>query len=194
MLDVAAWFIWLDAAGSSTLVDAPSGQPEDATSGKRIQVRYTDGWGILSLGHDDSFRSICEVFQVDLTSYPHLMTALERDQHVADYETVIARIRASAATLTRSEAGERLGPPLDPSSERCSTWTNCLPTNSFWRGSSSSSRRTPLPAVSSSRSCRSSSPQLLHHRPGRARTSTSTADEIRAEVRRPAKSKRVILT
>ena len=108
MLDVAAWFIWLDAAGSSTLTEAPSGQPEDATSGKRIQVHYQDGWGMLSLGHDDSFRSICEVFAVDLASYPHLMTAPGRDQHVADYETVIARIRAAAASLTRAEASERL--------------------------------------------------------------------------------------
>jgi crotonobetainyl-CoA:carnitine CoA-transferase CaiB-like acyl-CoA transferase len=63
---------------------------------------------MLSLGHDDSFRSICEVFEVDLASYPHLTTAPGRDQHLADYETVIARIRAAAAALTRAEASERL--------------------------------------------------------------------------------------
>jgi crotonobetainyl-CoA:carnitine CoA-transferase CaiB-like acyl-CoA transferase len=109
MLDVAAWFIWLDAAGSSTLTDAPAGQPQDATTGKRIQVRYADGWGMLSLGHDDSFRSICGVFGVDVSGYPHLLTAPGRDRHSADYEEVIERIRAAAATMTRAEAGQRLG-------------------------------------------------------------------------------------
>jgi crotonobetainyl-CoA:carnitine CoA-transferase CaiB-like acyl-CoA transferase len=122
MLDVAAWFTWLDAAGSSTLLDAPAGQAEDATSGKRVAVLYTDGWGMISLGHDDSFRSVCEVFGIDPAAHPQLVTVAGRDANPQDYQSVLDQIAARAATMKRSEASARLdavgaifGEVLEPS-------------------------------------------------------------------------------
>lgn len=43
MFEVAAWFVYLDAAGSSTLPEAPGGLGDDATSGQRMTLRFTDG-------------------------------------------------------------------------------------------------------------------------------------------------------
>jgi crotonobetainyl-CoA:carnitine CoA-transferase CaiB-like acyl-CoA transferase len=122
MLEVAAWFTWLDAAGSSTLLDAPAGQAEDATSGKRVVLRYTDGWGMISLGHDDSFRSVCEVFGVDPAAHPQLVKVAGRDANPQEYQAVLDQIAERAATMTRSEASAQLdavgaifGEVLEPS-------------------------------------------------------------------------------
>ena len=108
MFEVAAWFVYLDAAGSSTLIDAPKGLGDDATTGKRMTVRFADGWGMLSLGHDDSFRAVCEVFGIDLAGRPHLATMAGRTDDPAAYEEVLSEIRRGAASLPRSEAAGRL--------------------------------------------------------------------------------------
>jgi crotonobetainyl-CoA:carnitine CoA-transferase CaiB-like acyl-CoA transferase len=108
MFEVAAWFVYLDAAGSSTLIDAPKGDGDDATTGKRIVIRYSDGWGLLSFGHDDSFRDICAVFGVDLEQYPVLTRMSGRDANPDVLAVVLAQIEAAAATMTRAEGSARL--------------------------------------------------------------------------------------
>ena len=108
MFEVAAWFVYLDAAGSSTLIDAPKGLGDDATTGKRMTVRFADGWGMLSLGHDDSFRAACEVFGIDLAGRPHLATMSGRDRDPQAYDAVLSEIRRKAAAQPRSAAAGRL--------------------------------------------------------------------------------------
>jgi crotonobetainyl-CoA:carnitine CoA-transferase CaiB-like acyl-CoA transferase len=108
MFEVAAWFVYLDAAGSATLVDAPRGLGDDATTGKRMTVRFADGWGMLSLGHDDSFRAVCQVFGIDLAGRPHLATMAGRTDDPAAYDAVLSEIRHQAASLPRSETAARL--------------------------------------------------------------------------------------
>jgi crotonobetainyl-CoA:carnitine CoA-transferase CaiB-like acyl-CoA transferase len=108
MFEVAAWFVYLDAAGSSTLIDAPKGLGDDATTGKRMTVRFADGWGMLSLGHDDSFRAVCEVFGIDLAGRPHLATMSGRTDDPQAYDAVLSEIRRKAAGLPRSAAAARL--------------------------------------------------------------------------------------
>ena len=107
MLEVAAWFVYLDAAGSSTLLDAPRNLGDDATTGKRIAVQFSDGWGMLSLGHDASFAATCGVFQVDLP-LTDLTTTAERDAHPEEYEAVLDVIRRKAERMTRADAGGQL--------------------------------------------------------------------------------------
>jgi crotonobetainyl-CoA:carnitine CoA-transferase CaiB-like acyl-CoA transferase len=108
MMEVAAWFTYLDSAGSSTLLDAPTGQGDDATTGKRMVVRHSDGWGMLSLGHDDSFRSVCSVFGIDLVEHPELTSMAGRDRNSVAYQAVLDRIQGAAATMSRAEASEKL--------------------------------------------------------------------------------------
>ena len=108
MFEVAAWFVYLDAAGSSTLTDAPKGLGDDATTGKRMTVRFADGWGMLSLGHDGSFRAACEVFGIDLGGRPHLATMAGRTDDPQAYDAVLAEIRRRAAGLPRSVTAARL--------------------------------------------------------------------------------------
>jgi crotonobetainyl-CoA:carnitine CoA-transferase CaiB-like acyl-CoA transferase len=108
MFEVAAWFVYLDAAGSSTLIDAPKGLGDDATSGMRMTVRFADGWGMLSLGHDDSFRAACEVFGIDLADRPQLATLSGRTGDPQSYDAVLSEIRSKAAGLPRSATSARL--------------------------------------------------------------------------------------
>jgi crotonobetainyl-CoA:carnitine CoA-transferase CaiB-like acyl-CoA transferase len=108
MFEVAAWFVYIDAAGSSTLIDAPRGLGDDATTGKRMTVRFADGWGMLSLGHDDSFRGACEVFGIDLAHRPHLATLSGRSADLPGYDAVLGEIRRKAAGLPRSATAARL--------------------------------------------------------------------------------------
>jgi crotonobetainyl-CoA:carnitine CoA-transferase CaiB-like acyl-CoA transferase len=108
MFEVAAWFVYLDAAGSSTLTDAPKGLGDDATTGRRMTVRFADGWGMLSLGHDDSFRAVCEVFGIDLSARPHLATMQGRTGDPLGYDAVLSEIRLTAAGMSWSAAADRL--------------------------------------------------------------------------------------
>jgi crotonobetainyl-CoA:carnitine CoA-transferase CaiB-like acyl-CoA transferase len=108
MFEVAAWFVYLDAAGSGTLIDAPKGLGDDATTGKRMTVRFADGWGMLSLGHDDSFQGACEVFGIDLAARPHLATFSGRTDDPPGYDAVLGEIRRKAAVLPRSATAARL--------------------------------------------------------------------------------------
>jgi len=109
MLEVAAWFSFLDTAGSVILPDAPRpAGSDDATSGKRITLRFADGWGMLSLGHDDSFRGSCEVFEVDLSDKSRLLTMQGRDADRRGYEAVLAQFRAKAAGLPLAPTARRL--------------------------------------------------------------------------------------
>jgi crotonobetainyl-CoA:carnitine CoA-transferase CaiB-like acyl-CoA transferase len=106
MLEVAAWFVYLDAAGPSTLVDAPRDQDADATTGKRATLRFRDGWGMVSLGHDDGFRAVCDVLGVDPD--PRLATLAGREAHPDALDAALGKARAAAAGLSRADAGARL--------------------------------------------------------------------------------------
>jgi formyl-CoA transferase len=109
MLEVAAWFAFLDTAGSAILPEAPRpAGSDDATSGKRITLRFADGWGMLSLGHDTSFRGSCEVFGVDLNEKRHLLTMAGREADRHGYEAVLEQFRARAAGLQLAETAARL--------------------------------------------------------------------------------------
>ena len=109
MLEAAAWFSFLDTAGSTILPDAPRpAGSDDATSGKRITVRFADGWGMLSLGHDDSFRGTCEIFEVDLDGKQHLLTMQGRDADRLGYEAVLEQFRAKAASLPLTPTAHKL--------------------------------------------------------------------------------------
>jgi len=109
MLEAAAWFSFLDTAGSTILPDAPRpAGSDDATSGKRITVRFADGWGMLSLGHDDSFRGTCEIFEVDLDGKQHLLTMQGRDADRLGYEAVLEEFRAKAASLPLTPTAHKL--------------------------------------------------------------------------------------
>ena len=109
MLEVAVWFTFLDTAGSVILPDAPSSaRGDDATSGKRITLRFADGWGMLSLGHDNSFRGSCEVFEVDLNAKPQLLTMHGREADRRSYEEVLHQFRTRAASLPLAETGAKL--------------------------------------------------------------------------------------
>jgi crotonobetainyl-CoA:carnitine CoA-transferase CaiB-like acyl-CoA transferase len=108
MLDVTAWFVFVDAAGTSTLIDAPKGLGDEATAGKRLVIRYRDGWGILSSGHDASFAAICSVFGVALSEHPELVTMAGRDDNPVSYQGVLDQIGAAALLMTRAEASAEL--------------------------------------------------------------------------------------
>jgi crotonobetainyl-CoA:carnitine CoA-transferase CaiB-like acyl-CoA transferase len=106
MLEVAAWFVYLDAAGPSTLLDAPRDQDADATTGKRATLHFADGWGMVSLGHDDGFRAVCDVLGVEHD--PRLATLAGREAHPDVLDAVLGEIRTAAAGLSRADAAARL--------------------------------------------------------------------------------------
>jgi crotonobetainyl-CoA:carnitine CoA-transferase CaiB-like acyl-CoA transferase len=109
MLEVAAWFAFVDTTGSVILPDAPgSALGDDATSGMRITLRFANGWGMLSVGHDDSFRGSCEVFEVDLDEKPQLLSVPGREADRRGFEAVLEQFRTRAAGLPIAETGARL--------------------------------------------------------------------------------------
>lgn len=107
MLDAVVSFLWADAAGNETLLDADGTRKSSFVSNFR-PFRFTDGWGIATPTSDADFSGMCKALGVDGYDDPLVATIVERARHPEETGAVMARCYEAAEELSTAEAIRRL--------------------------------------------------------------------------------------
>jgi crotonobetainyl-CoA:carnitine CoA-transferase CaiB-like acyl-CoA transferase len=107
MLDVSIAFLWVDSAGTATLLDADPALAPGVTTGIRC-LRFADGWGVVTPVADDDFSGMCRAFGVAGAEDPVLSTAMGRAMNRERMTEVMVGVRDAAAAMTTAVAAERL--------------------------------------------------------------------------------------
>jgi crotonobetainyl-CoA:carnitine CoA-transferase CaiB-like acyl-CoA transferase len=107
LFDAAVCFLWIDSAGSATMLDAEPGRSSRIVEGIHC-YRFIDGWAVVCPVAPDELHATCRAFGIQVPDDPKYGTArllsLNRVAFIQDIHPLLVE---SAARMTVGQAEDR---------------------------------------------------------------------------------------